>query len=107
MNIDEELLLDAQEDAQLVAYIQEHLPADVVARFSEDDLYYILDVAEEYFAESGVLDAEADDEGYVNIDLEAVAEHIAAKARKEYNAEFAIDDLELIVEAQLNFGEEQ
>ncbi len=107
MNIDDELMQDAQEDAFIVSYIQNNLPAEVSERVSEEDLYYILDVAEEYFAESGVLEGEGDEEGYIEVDLEAAAKYVADKAKQENKTTYAIDDLELIIELQLSFGEQE
>ena len=107
MNIEEELLLDAQEDAFIVSHVQQSLPEEVAEKFTEEDLYYILDVAEEYFAESGVLEAESDEEGFVEVDLEAAAEYIKTKAGKEKGDAYDIEDLELILEAQLSYGEAQ
>lgn len=43
MNLDEELMLDAQEDAEAVAYIKRHLPQELQEKFSEEQLYYFLD----------------------------------------------------------------
>lgn len=105
MNFEEELLQDAQEDAFIVSYVQQNLPQEVAEKFTEEDLYYILDVAEEYFAESGVLEAESDKDGYVEVDLEAAANYIKAYAQKEQKTNYDIEDLELILEAQLSYGE--
>ena len=105
MNIEEELLQDAQEDAFIVSHVQQSLPEEVAENFTEEDLYYILDVAEEYFAESGVLEAEGDEEGFVEIDLEAAALYVADKAKKEAGKDYDIEALELVIEAQLSYGE--
>ncbi|MBR1838072.1 MAG: hypothetical protein IJ786_00765 [Bacteroidaceae bacterium] len=106
MNFEDELLQDAQEDAFIVSHIQTSLPAEVAARFEEEDLYYILDVCNEYFSESGILESEADDDGFVEIDLTAAAQYVADKARQERDSAYAIEDLELIIEAQLNYGDQ-
>ena len=107
MNFEDELLQDAQEDAFIVSHIQNSLPEEVRERFSEEDLYYILDVANEYFTESGVLESEADADGFVEIDLEAAAKYVAEKAATERDTAYDIEDLELIIEAQLSYGEEE
>ncbi|MBP3228699.1 MAG: hypothetical protein J6M53_07980 [Bacteroidaceae bacterium] len=106
MNFEDELLQDAQEDAFIVSHIQRALPEDVRTRLAEEDLYYILDVAEDYFAESGVLEAEADDEGFVDVDLDAAARYVAEKAKAEKQGSYSLDDLVLVIEAQLSYGEE-
>lgn len=82
-SLDEELLMDAANDAKAVEFISRQLPQELKEKFTEEDLYYFLDVIVEYYAESGVLEAEADEEGYVDIDMEALAEYMAKKPRKK------------------------
>lgn len=85
MNIDEELMLDAQEDAAAVAFIKNNLPQELQEMFTEEQLYYFLDVIIEYYSESGILDAQPDKEGYIDIDEEAVAKYVAKKPiRREW-----------------------
>ena len=38
-SLDEELLMDAEEDARIVAHIQQVLPQELKEKFTEDDLY--------------------------------------------------------------------
>ena len=54
MNLDEELMQDAQEDAAAVAYIQKHLPQELQEQYDEETLYYFLDLIIEYYTESGI-----------------------------------------------------
>ena len=103
--LDDELLRDAEEDARAVAYIHSHLPQELQEKFSDDLLYYFLDVIVDYYAESGILDATPDKEGYVDIDEMAVAEYVAAKAKKEGMGAFSAEDLLFVVQAQMDFEE--
>ena len=105
-SLEEELLADAAEDARAVAYIQEHLPEELKEKFPEDVIYYFLDLAVEYYAESGVLDAEPDKNGFVDINIDAVCEYLAAKAKKEGIGDYTTAELPPFVEAQLDFDEE-
>lgn len=107
MNIDDELMLDAQEDAAAVAYIKSHLPQELQEKFGDDLLYYFLDLIVEYYTESGVLDAEPDADGYVEIDQEEMSATLAKKAKKEGMGDFAPDDLLFVVQAHMDFEEEQ
>ena len=106
MNIEEELLLDAQEDAATVAYIQSHLPQELQEKMTEETLYYFLDVIVEYYAESGVLDAQPDKDGYIELDAEAIALYLAKKAKKEGVGEFSPEELLFVVQAQMDYEEE-
>ena len=106
MNLEEELLLDAQEDAKAVEFIRTHIPQDLQEKFSEDILYYFLDVIIEYYADSGILDVPADKDGCIEIDEQAIADFLATKARKEGIGDFSSEDLLFVVQAQLDFEEE-
>jgi len=107
MTIEEELLQDAQNDAQAVEYIKRHLPQELQEKFDDETLYYLLDLTEEYLAQSGILDAQPDEEGYVNIDLEEVAAHLEKQAKKEGFGKFDKEELLLFVQAEMDFEEEQ
>lgn len=103
MSFEDELLEDAQHDAETVAYLKSHLPQELQETFTEEQLYYFLDLSVEYLAESGVLEKEADEEGYVEIDEEKLARHLAQKAKKEDMGQFEADDLLFVVQAWLDY----
>lgn len=107
MNLDEELMQDAQEDAAAVAYILKHLPQELQEQYDEETLYYFLDLIIEYYTESGILDAQPDKDGYVEIDEEAIADYLAKKAKKEHMGDFSAEDLLFVVQAHMDFEEEQ
>lgn len=104
--IDDELLQDAQEDAQAIAYIRQHLPQELQEAMNDELLYYFLDLTYDYYANSGILDATPDKDGYVEIDGEAIAAHLAKQAKKEGMGDFSTDDLLLFVQAQMDFEDE-
>ncbi len=106
MNLDDELLQDAQEDAAAVAYIKTHLPQELQDKFDDDLLYYFLDLIVEYYAESGVLDATPDKDGFIELDEEEIANYLAKKAKKEKMGEFLPEDLLFVVQAQMDFEDE-
>lgn len=106
MSLEEDLMQDAQEDALAIAYIKSHLPQELQEKMSEDTLYYFLDLIYEYYTESGILDAEPDKDGYVEIDEEAIAEHLAQKAKKEGIGSYTAEELLFFVQAQMDYEEE-
>ena len=105
-SIDQEILKDAQEDAQVVAFIQARLSDAQKARFTEDVLYYFLDVLEEYYVENGIFDQEPDADGYIDLNVTLIAQHLSEKAQKEGIGTFNPDDLEPVIEAELDFSSE-
>lgn len=104
MNTDDDILQGAAEDANVVSYIQDHLPAELKDKFSDEQLYYIIDVIAEYYAEKGIFDN--DEDGYVDVNIDEVAEYVAQKAKKEKFGTFSTDDLVAVVEAELDFEEQ-
>ncbi|MBQ7686141.1 MAG: hypothetical protein IJT28_02770 [Bacteroidaceae bacterium] len=98
--IDDELMKAAEEDAQEVAYILNELPQDLKEKFTEDDIYYLIDLMLEYFSE-----AEADAEGYVDIDVDEVAKHLVEQAKKDKVGDFKAEDVFFVVQAELNYNE--
>ena len=43
--IDDELLNEAEEDAREIEFIRNYLPLELKEKFSDDELYYFLDVS--------------------------------------------------------------
>ena len=104
--LDDELLQDAEFDAAVVAFVRQQIPQELKEQLDDETLYYFHDLIEEYLADSDVLEAEADDEGFIEIDIEAIALHLSKKAAKEGIGTFAPDDLLPVVEAELSFGDD-
>ncbi|MBR4242274.1 MAG: hypothetical protein IKR98_00015 [Bacteroidaceae bacterium] len=103
--MEEDILGMAEDDVRTVEFIKAYLPQEVKPKFTDDDLFYFLDAIAEYYSESGVLEQEGDEEGYIEIDTEAVAKAIAEKAKQDKMGEFDIEDLIWIVQADLEFSE--
>ena len=79
---EEDLIADAEDDRLTVEFIQNYLPQDVKEKFTEDELYYFLDVIDEYYVnllekaeKKGVKDNEE-----MDIDIDDVASHLAKQA---------------------------
>lgn len=106
-DLEEELMQDAKEDACIVEYIKNYLPADLKETFEDDDLYYFLDVIVEYYANSGVLDAVPDKDGYVNIDLDKVVDYVVAQAKKDKVGDFKPEDVLFVVQGEMEYEDSQ
>ena len=104
-SFDDELLLDAEEDAKAVAYIREHLKREQTDKFTDDILYYFIDVMVEYYADSGILDDDPDAEAFIDVNLYEVAAYIAEKAKKEGVCTVDAEELIPIVEYYMDFEE--
>ena len=63
-----------------------------------------MDLIEEYYSESGILDAQPDEEGYVNIDLEQVVDYIVKEAKKDEMGEFDPEEILFVVQGEMEYG---
>ncbi len=104
-NIDDELLKDAEDDARAVEFIHSYLPQELKDKFTEDELYYFLDVIFDYYASNDIFSAEPDKEGFVEIDLDEVVDYIIKKAKKEGIGEYEHDEILFVVQAEMEYSE--
>lgn len=105
--MEDDFLTQAEDDLRTVEFIRNYLPQDIKEKFSDDDLFYFIDLLADYYVESGLLEQEPDAEGFVDIDTEAVAEAIAKRAKKEKYGDFSPEDLIWIIQGELEFGEQE
>ena len=78
-------------------------PQELKEKYSDDTLYYILDVINDYFTTSGVLEQEPDADGCINIDNDALVEYIIKEAKRDKIGSFPADEIILIVEAEADY----
>ena len=105
MTLDEELRIAEEENRREVAFIKKQLPSELKEKFSDDELYYFLDVIIEYYTTSGVFDAQPDKDGYVDIDLDEVVKYVLKKAKKEKMGDYEHDDILFVVQGELEYSE--
>ncbi|MBP7985201.1 MAG: hypothetical protein KAZ28_06135 [Bacteroidaceae bacterium] len=106
-DLEEELMQDAEEDARIVEYIKNYLPSELKETFSDNELYYFLDVIVDYYANSGVLDAEPDKDGFVDIDLDKVVDYVVEQAKKDKVGDFKAEDVLFVVQGEMEYEDEQ
>ena len=102
-SIDDEILQGAQEDAKEVAFIQNYMGVENRELFTEEDIYYCLDVLLEHLDTLSVL---ADAAGFTEIYTEEIARHIQKKAKKEGMGPYELDALILLIDAELEYNEQ-
>ena len=54
MGMEDDFLLEDEDDEKTIEFIKNYLPQDMKEAFSDDDLYYILDLIVDYYTTSGV-----------------------------------------------------
>ena len=101
--IDNEIFRGAAEDAKEVAFIQNYIGSENRELFTEEDIYYCIDVLLEYLDK---LNDKADEDGYIDIDAEEIARHIQKKAKEEGMGPYELDALILLIDAELEYNEQ-
>lgn len=101
--INDEYINEDIDDEKTVEYIKNALPVELKEKYSDDTLYYILDVINDYFTTSGVLDQEADEDGFVDIDNDALVAYIIKEAKRDEIGNFPAEEILLIVEAEADY----
>lgn len=105
MGLEDDFLKNDVDDEKTIEYIKNYLPQELKGKFSDDEFYYFLDLIDEYYTTSGVLDAEPDEEGCIDIDLEKIVDYIVAEARKDEMGEYDPEEILFVVQGELEFTE--
>ena len=102
MGMEDDFLLE--DDEKTIEFIKNYLPQDLKEKFTDDDLYYILDLIVDYYTTSGCLDAQPDEEGYINIDQDEIVNYIVKEAAKDGMGPFESDDVFFVVQGEMEYG---
>lgn len=105
MGLEDEFLQEDADDEKTIEYIKNYLPQELKDKFSDDELYYFLDVMDEYYVESGILDADPDADGYVEIDLDKVVDYIVKEAHKDKMGEYDPEEILFVVQGEMEYGD--
>lgn len=104
MGMEDDFLLEDEDDAKTIEFIKNYLPQELKDKFTEDDLCYILDVIVDYYTTSGCLDAQPDDEGYINIDQDEIVNYIVKEAKKDGMGPYDAEDVFFVVQGEMEYG---
>lgn len=100
---DQDFLNEDLDDEKTIEFIKNYLPQELKDKFSDDQLYYFLDLIDEYYVESGVLEAQPDADGCIEIDLEKVVDYVVKEARKDEIGEFSPEDILFVVQGEMEY----
>ena len=105
MRQDDDFLQDDLDDEKTIEFIKNYLPHDLKNKFTDDEFYYFLDLIDEYYTQSGILDAQPDAEGCIEIDLEKVVDYMVKEARKDGMGEYDPEELLFIVQGEMDYAD--
>lgn len=104
MDKEDDFLLEDADDEKTVEFIKNYLPQELKEKFTDDQLYYFIDLIDEYYTSSGCLDAQPDSEGYIHIDLDEITEFIVREAKKDEIGEFDPEEIFFVVQGEMEYG---
>jgi len=95
------------DDDKTVAYIKNSLPQELKDKFDDDTLYYFLDAMADYYESSGVLEAEPDKDGFIDVDLDEVVDYVIKAAKRDKVGDFEHDEILFVVQAEMDYAESE
>ena len=105
MGLEDDFLKDDLDDVKTIEYIKNYLPQELKEKFSDDEFYYFLDLIDEYYSESGILDVEPDEEGCVEVDLGQIVDYIIKEAHKDKMGDYDPEEILFVVQGELEYTE--
>lgn len=104
MGQEDDFLLEDEDDEKTIEFIKAYLPQELKDKFTDDDLYYMLDVIVDYYTTSGCLDAEPDKEGYISIDQDEIVDYIVKESKNDGMGPYAPEDVLFVVQGEMEYG---
>ena len=101
--MNDEFMNEDLDDEKTIEFIKNYLPQDFKERFSDDELTYFLDLIDEYYVESGVLDATPDKDGCIDIDLEKIVDYIIKQAKRDGIGNYEHDEILFVVQGESDY----
>lgn len=105
MGLEDDFLQDDFDDEKTIEYIRNYLPQELKEKFSDDEFYYFLDLIDEYYSQSGILDNKPDEDGMIEIDLGEIVDYIVKEAHKDEMGEYDPEEILFIVQGEMEYTE--
>ena len=100
----DEFTLEDLDEEKTIEFIKNYVPQDLKDKYSDDELYYFLDVITDYYTKSGCLDVQPDKDGYIEIDQDAIVDYVVKEAKKDQMGDFDPEDILFVVQGEMEFG---
>ena len=95
MGMEDDFLQNDVDDEKTIEYIKNYLPQELKEKFSDD----------EFYSESGILDAQPDADGYIEIDLGKIVDYIVKEAHKDEMGDYDPEEILFIVQGEMEYTE--
>lgn len=100
MGLEDDFLKNDLDDEKTIEYIKNYLPQELKEKFSDDEFYYFLDLIDEYYSESGILDVQ-----HIEVDLGKIVDYIIKEAHKDEMGDYDPDEILFIVQGEMEYTE--
>ncbi|MGL4412462.1 MAG: hypothetical protein ACRCZM_09295 [Bacteroidales bacterium] len=102
MNKNEELYL--YDNEQSLRFIRNYLPKEISVKYSDDDIYYVIDLLYKY---KGICTQEEDYNEEVNLELDEVqlTEFVISQAKEEKKVTFVDSEIIHIIRGELMYDQ--
>lgn len=101
----DEFMMEDLDDEKTIEFIKNYLPQDLKDKFSDDELYYFLDVISDYYTTSGCLDVQPDKDGYIDIDLDKIVDYVVKEAKNDKIGDYDPEDILFVVQGEMEYGD--
>lgn len=94
------------DDDKTMAFIRNYVSQELKERLNDDVLVFLLDSLCDYYCDHGVFEQEPDENGYVDVDVEDVADYLVREAAKHQMGDFTRDEMMQVVNGELEYGDQ-
>ncbi|MBR5963368.1 MAG: hypothetical protein IK000_04375 [Bacteroidaceae bacterium] len=102
----DEFDIEDLDDDKTIAFIRNYISQELKEKLSDDALVFLLDSICDYYCDHGVFEQEPDADGYVDVDVEKVADFLVAEASKHEIGAFTRDEMIQVVNGELEYGDQ-
>ena len=89
------------DDVESMKFIKNYLPQELKEKFSDDDIYYIVDLIYDFYNSKGFMDENGDDDSEIEIDEEELTNYVIKNAKKDGIGKFLPEEIRFISQGEL------
>lgn len=93
------------DEENAVKFIRESLPADVAAKYDDDEILCIVDIIWDYYEKKGFLSLNLDEIEEDMLDVDDLTKYVKREIKNDDDLIMDPKDVEMIVKAELNYEE--
>lgn len=91
------------DDVESMKFIKNYLPQELKEKFSDDDIYYIVDLIYDFYNSKGFMDENGDDDSEIEIDEEELTNYVIKNAKKDGIGKFLPEEIRFIIQGELEY----